>query len=408
MTTARLAALVPALFLAGAGAATAGTPSFPVDCLLDRVVTWRAAEPDPGARYGAANLPGIVLGPPGDSTPTQGSTSVASLGTGGEAVLAWDDVVIEDRPGPDFIVFENAFFVGTPPEGPDDDYSIFDEPGFVEVSADGEHWVRFPWDEDALAEAHGRNIDRDLHRRLRGLAGITPTFTGNWTVPDDPDTWDPEGTHGISGAGGDAFDLATVGLAEARFVRIVDARAENGFPGNAEGFDLDAVVVLHGRPAGPVSGTDTDGDGLPDRVEEVIYGSDPLVADTDGDGTDDGREVAGCRDPSSPGTDPWRIRGPRLFVLIRDGATVLDWSFPGSGVSVDVRRGDLADLLDLGSSVDPGPGECLGDDVAGVRLEDPGADPEPGRGWDYLARISGEDGWGWSSGLAPRQADTCP
>jgi len=406
----RLAAtLAPALLLAGAGLARAAVPAYPVDCLPDRVGAWRAAEPDPDARYGAANLPGIVLGPPGDSAPTNGSTSVASLGPGGEVVLAWDDIVIEDRPGPDFIVFENPFFVGTPPAGPDDDYSIFDEPGFVEVSVDGVTWVRFPYDEAALAEAHGRNIDRDLHRRLRGLAGITPTFTGNWTVPDDPDTWDPGGTHGISGAGGDAFDLATVGLPEARFVRLVDARAENGVPGSAEGFDLDAVVVLHGRPVAALPpGADGDGDGLPDAAERAIYGSDPLLADTDGDGTDDGREVAGCRDPSSPSADPWRVRGPRVFVLLRDGATVIDWSFPGSGIAADVFRGEVANLLDLGSSVDPGPGECLGNDVAGVRLEDPGDDPSPGRAWHYLVRVEGGPGWGWSSGPLPRETDACP
>ena len=409
MTPRLAAALVPALFLAGAGAPRAAVPSFPVDCFPDRIDAWRAAEPDPDARYGAANLPGIVLGPPGDSAPTNGSTSVASLGNGGETILAWGDIVIEDRPGPDFIVFENPFFVGAPPEGPDDDYSIFDEPGFVEVSADGVTWVRFPVDEEALAEAHGRNIDRDLHRRLRGLAGITPTFTGNWTVPDDPDTWDPDGTHGISGAGGDAFDLATVGLAEARFVRIVDARAENGIPGNAEGFDLDAVVVLHGRPAIVLPpGSDADGDGLPDAAEREIYGSDPLVADTDGDGTDDGREVAGCRDPSSPSAEPWRVRGPRVFVLLRGGKTVVDWSFPGSGVTADVFRGDVANLLDLGTSIDPGPGDCLGSDVAGVRLEDPGDDPPPGQAWQYLVRVDGAAAWGWSSGPTPRETDACP
>ncbi len=404
-----LPALVPILFVAGAGAARAAVPSYPVDCLPDRVGSWRAAEPDPGARYGAANLPGIVLGPPGDSSPTTGSTSVASLGPGGETVLAWDDIVIEDRPGPDFIVFENAFFVGSPPEDPGDDYTIFDEPGFVEVSPDGVHWTRFPYDEAALAEAHGRNIDRDLHLRLRGLAGITPTFSGNWTVPDDPDEWDPEGTHGISGAGGDAFDLATVGLAEVRFVRIIDARAENGVPGNAEGFDLDAVIVLHGRPAAAFPpALDSDGDGLPDAAEREIYGSDPLERDTDGDGTDDGREVAGCRDPSSPATGPWRVRGPRVFVLRRDGATVIDWSFPGSGIAADVFRGDVSGLLDGGTSIDPGPGECLGDGVVGVRLEDPGADPAPGQAWQYLVRLDGNPSWGWSSGPKPRETDACP
>ena len=66
------------------------------------------------APYGQASgppfVPGIVLGPPGDSSPVDGSFTVATLGYGGSVTVAYDDVVIEDRPGPDFIVFENAFF----------------------------------------------------------------------------------------------------------------------------------------------------------------------------------------------------------------------------------------------------------------------------------------------------------
>src|SRR5262245_60508372 len=80
--------------------------SLPVDCFPDQLVLWQAAEPVPESRFGATFLPGIVLGPPGDSPATQGSTSVASLGFRGVAIVRFDDVVIEDRPGPDFIVFE--------------------------------------------------------------------------------------------------------------------------------------------------------------------------------------------------------------------------------------------------------------------------------------------------------------
>ena len=112
----------------------AGASSIPVDCLPDAVVQWDAAQPALELRFGAALLPGIVLGPPGSSLPINGSTSVASLGNGGSVVLAFHDLVIEDGPGPDFIVFENPFFVGVAPATAQDDYLIFAEPGIVEVT----------------------------------------------------------------------------------------------------------------------------------------------------------------------------------------------------------------------------------------------------------------------------------
>jgi hypothetical protein len=48
-------------------------------------------------------------------------------------------------------------------------------------------------------------------------------------------------------AGGDGFDLATLGVARARFVRIRDSGA-NGYGGTTGGFDLDAVAVVNGSP----------------------------------------------------------------------------------------------------------------------------------------------------------------
>jgi hypothetical protein len=48
-------------------------------------------------------------------------------------------------------------------------------------------------------------------------------------------------------SGGDAFDLATVGLRRARFVRIRDLQT-HGPTAPAAGFDLDAIAVLHPGP----------------------------------------------------------------------------------------------------------------------------------------------------------------
>jgi hypothetical protein len=383
----------------------------PVDCLPDRVVVWQAAEPAPESRFGAAFLPGVILGPPGDSVPTQGSFSVASLGFGGQVVLGFDDLVIEDLPGPDFIVFENAFFKLPLPASTQDDFFVFAEPARVEVSTDGEEWVLFPFDAAALAEVSGGqgdgSIDRDLYERLIGLAGLTPTFSGNWTVPNDPLAFDASGQAGVSGAGGDAFDLATVGLSEARFIRITDAGSGVGGAGSAEGFDLDAVVVLHGRPVDPVD-PDQDGDALSDLEESVFYLTDSTHSDSDLDGIDDGREVAMCRDPASSNLVPWLLREPRLW-LFDAACTEARWTFVGSGFSYDLLRGDVASLSRLAKSVDLGPTQCLADDQLNLRWSCDDQVPFAGEAFYYVVRIDGDPDYGRSSELAPRDgAVTCP
>jgi hypothetical protein len=402
-------AWIAGVVLLAAGSGLGFDRPFPLDCLPDRVLSWEAAEPE--SRFGAPFLPGIVLGPPGDSSALVGSVSVASLGFGGRVVLGFDGIAIEDRPGPDFVVFENAFFRGTVPGAPEDDYLIFAEPGIVEVSSDGEHWLAFPFDPTALADAAGGggadDIDKVLYERLIGLAGITPTMTGNWTEPDDPKGFDATGVGGVSGAGGDAFDLATVGLAEARFVRITDADSAIGFEGSAEGFDLDAVVVLHGVPD-QVGAPDSDGDRLSDTEELMIYLTNPADPDSDGDGADDGREIAGCRDPLSRSTSAMVHGEPRLWML--GGACAeARWTFTGSGHLYDLVRGDLRSLASGALSIDLGPLQCLEDDGTAPRFSCDPDSPLSREGFFYLVRPDGEPSYGRSSALLPREATgECP
>src|SRR6185369_888810 len=150
-----------------------------------------AYTPGTNGGFGADNLPEIVLGPPRGSGPVQGSFDVVALGIGGSMVLRFDLPVICDGPGADFTVFENAFHSGST-TGP-----VFAEYGFVSVSQDGEHFVEFPYDPVSHA----------------GLAGQTPVLSNpnNEVDPLDPTV-----------SGGDAFDLATVGLAWASYVRVTD------------------------------------------------------------------------------------------------------------------------------------------------------------------------------------------
>ncbi len=179
-----------------------------------RVVSFTAGA---GANFGHAYLPDVVLGPPVGSGDQRGGTDVVSLGLGGEIVLSIEGGIV-DGPGDDFIVFENAFVVmGV--EG-----RTWDELGEVSVSEDGERWVTFPCD------PHGA-------RPHTGCAGWNPVYSNpvNGLPPSDPRV-----------SGGDVFDLATVHVSSASFVRIRDLATQGPMPPSS-GFDLDAVGVIHSR-----------------------------------------------------------------------------------------------------------------------------------------------------------------
>ena len=186
----------------------------------DRFVT-DVVDFSPGdcAGFGVAQMPGIVQGPPVGFGKMQGSTNVVSLGKGGSITLGFGQNAIVDAPGPDFVVFENTFVYGND--------LLWAEPGEVSVSEDGKTWTTFPC--TATAAPYG------------ACAGWHPVLSS----PDD----------GISpidfpACGGDGFDLADVGVARARFVKIRDmgggdCAASPKDKTNNVGFDLDAIAILH-------------------------------------------------------------------------------------------------------------------------------------------------------------------
>ncbi|MES1174846.1 MAG: cell surface protein [Myxococcales bacterium] len=171
--------------------------------------------PGPGPDFGQADLPDIVLGAPKGLGDEQGSLDVVTLGNGGSITLGFAPSAIVDGPGPDFIVFENPFYVaGSDPPQP------FAELGTVEVSDDGHSFVGFPC--TASAPPFG------------SCAGWHPVYANpdkNSIDPTDPAV-----------AGGDAFDLADLGVSHARYVRITDRVDITGLNGS---FDLDAVSIVH-------------------------------------------------------------------------------------------------------------------------------------------------------------------
>jgi hypothetical protein len=221
MRTLALAVFVPALANCGAEATPAEptpTPTHPSPYATELV----SFEPGDGAGFGEDALPDVVFGPPRGKGESAGSLDVLSLGKRGSIVLGFGPKSIVDGEGPDFVVFENAFWAGGDPA------AVFAEPGEVSVSADGERWESFP------CEAEG-----DGAGRFPGCAGWTPA------LEYDPASaaLDPAVT------GGDAFDLAELGLAEVRFVRVRDV-SETGAPPTA-GFDLDAIGVVNAADLEP-------------------------------------------------------------------------------------------------------------------------------------------------------------
>jgi hypothetical protein len=167
--------------------------------------------PGPGSTFGQAELPGIVLGAPRGAGALAGSLDVVKLGNGGTITLGFAPSVIVDRPGPDFIVFANPFYINGDPTNP------FAELSTVAVSDDGVTFQSFPC--TATAYPYG------------SCAGWHPVYADAAT--NDIDPTDP------AVAGGDDFDLADLGVSEARYVRITD-RVDL-----ATVADLDAVSIVH-------------------------------------------------------------------------------------------------------------------------------------------------------------------
>jgi hypothetical protein len=215
----------PAVFGGGGGAggghAVSGCevtapPSRFASCVLSFEPGVNAGFGQVSAVDGGRQFPEIVYGPPEGAGTANGSTDVLSLGGGGEIAVGFGGAGIFDGPGVDFIVFENSFLVGGDPSDP------YAEPGVVSVSEDAVTWVEFPCHKEGYP--------------FTGCAGWHPVLSNpdNGISPFDPAT-----------AGGDPFDLADVGVKQARYVRVRDVSFFGG--GTSEGFDLDAVAIVNAQ-----------------------------------------------------------------------------------------------------------------------------------------------------------------
>lgn len=165
-----------------------------------------------------------------------GSNGVICLGDGGMATATFD-TPISNGPGYDFAVFENSF------DGQ------FLELAFVEVSSDGEHFVRFPSFSDSDTLPGTGSFGYTQPEKIHNLAGKYPVFYG--TPFDLQELW---GTPEL-----DINRISHVRVVDVIGTMVPDwaSRDVRGrkiadpwpTPFPSGGFDLDAIGVIHTAPA---------------------------------------------------------------------------------------------------------------------------------------------------------------
>jgi hypothetical protein len=166
-----------------------------------------------------------------------GTNGVLSLGDAGEAILTFD-YPISNGQGPDFAVFENGF------------NNTFLELAFVEVSSDGNHFVRFP--SVSLSDTTVQ-FDNNASMDATKLYNLAGKYKANYGTPFDLE---------------ELKDSIGLNLKSITHVKIIDVvgsvnplfgtrDSKNHLindpyptPFPSAGFDLDAVGVIHSETLG--------------------------------------------------------------------------------------------------------------------------------------------------------------
>jgi hypothetical protein len=241
---------------------------------------------EPSAVVGLFNDPALGLGPvTGDLADVVALgdlnlSQIAAQAPPGSITLRFDQP-IKNLSGVDFVVFENAFIAQTNTGGLGIG-GTFVELAYVEVSANGVDFVRFPATSLNTASVGGYgSVDPT---NIHNLAGKHVNVSGNsWGTP---------------------FDLEQVGLSQMVAIRLVDIPGNGAFLDAAHrpihdgwptfgsgGFDLDAVGSISTPmnftdwpqlqqldPAQRGPADDPDGDGIPNLLE-YAFATLPWAAD---------------------------------------------------------------------------------------------------------------------------------
>lgn len=194
-----------------------------------------------------ANAETVVSHNMGDGlgAPTLNTYDCISLGDGGSATLTFD-IPIENGDGYDFAVFENSL----------DGYFL--ELGVVEVSSDGEHFVRFPATSNTTNAKQVGTFDTALAVNINNLAG---KYLIGWGTPFDlQELADAENLDINNVTHVRVIDvvgtLNPLYATRDRYGRLINDPYPTNFP--TGGFDISGVAVLNGWKPASVSNYDVN------------------------------------------------------------------------------------------------------------------------------------------------------
>lgn len=190
-----------------------------------KILRGRAQINQPDSGYATVGTENAALG-------KAGTNGVVSLGDGGIATLTFASP-ITNKPGPDFAVFENAFL------------DTFLELAFVEVSSDGQTFVRFP--STSLTDT-SKQVEAFGALKPEQLDGFAGKYRALYGVPFDLEQLK------------DSLGIDIQAITHVRIIDVIGTMIDSlatrdagnrkvndpwPTPFPSSGFDLDAVGVIH-------------------------------------------------------------------------------------------------------------------------------------------------------------------
>ncbi len=203
----------------------------------------------------------------------QANGQFISLGDGGYITLQFDSPIVNGV-GHDFAVFENALI---PNAVPNQDSIVFYELAFVEVSSNGEDFVRFPAVSHVQTDVQIGTFGYENSNLLTNLAGVFPVFYG---YPFDLEELANEP------------NLDVNNITHVRLIDVVGSidpqygtyDSEGNIindpfptPFHSCGFDLDAVGVIHSQTSSDLDNIAVNANVYPNPAADYVN----LSADRD-------------------------------------------------------------------------------------------------------------------------------